>query len=442
MRRTAIYIRVSTAAQAKEGDSIPAQREALKGYIGSHSDLVFVGEYLDDGISGTKADRDAYQNLLSDICSGKIDLVIITKLDRIHRGLKNFLVMQEVMEKHNCSWLAIWEPMYDSATPQGKMIINTMVNLAQFEAENTGQRIRQVFEYKRAQGEVTNGMTPYGYSVINKHLIPDENAPNVVSIFEHFVKTGSVTDTMRYASDNYGYSITRPSIKRFLSNPIYIGRKGDNPNYCPPIIDHDLWDRVQMSLKRGIKGNATTTYVFSGLIICDECGARFTGTKVYKKMRTYHKYRCQKHFDRAVPECSNSHSLHESTLENLLLDRIPDMIEEKQRAIREEAKKVPDPTKRIEKLHRRLDRLKDLYLAEEIELHEYKADKAKLMAELESLENQKSVPDYSKTLTLFTADLRDRYQSWSPETRRSFWRGIIREIRFDKDRQITVEFLE
>jgi len=101
MRRTAIYIRVSTAAQAKEGDSIPAQREALKGYVSSHSDLVFIGEYLDDGISGTKADRDAYQNLLSDIQSGKIDLVLITKLDRIHRGLKNFLIMQEIMEHCN-----------------------------------------------------------------------------------------------------------------------------------------------------------------------------------------------------------------------------------------------------------------------------------------------------------------------------------------------------
>ena len=100
MKRAAIYMRVSTQIQAKEGDSIPAQREALHKYIDSRPDLVCVGEYLDDGISGTKYDRDELQKMLSEVEDGKIDLIVVTKMDRLHRSLKNFLDMQDILDKH------------------------------------------------------------------------------------------------------------------------------------------------------------------------------------------------------------------------------------------------------------------------------------------------------------------------------------------------------
>ena len=158
-------MRVSTNRQAQEGESIPAQREALNEYVRKHPGLIVVGEYVDDGISGTKYDRDEFQRMLSDVENGKIDIILVTKMDRLHRSLKNFLVMQDILDKHDCNWLAIWETMYDSSTPQGRMIINTMVNLAQFEAEQTGQRIRQVFAYKSQQGEVLSGKVPLGYKI-------------------------------------------------------------------------------------------------------------------------------------------------------------------------------------------------------------------------------------------------------------------------------------
>ena len=88
--RTAIYARVSTSKQAEEGDSIPAQLAALHEWIDSRDTHICVGEYVDDGVSGTKQDRDEYQRMLSDVRAGKIDLIIVSKLDRIHRGLKTF----------------------------------------------------------------------------------------------------------------------------------------------------------------------------------------------------------------------------------------------------------------------------------------------------------------------------------------------------------------
>ena len=148
MKRTAIYLRVSTDQQSREGDSIPAQRDALKKYIDEHDDLIFAGEYLDDGVSGTKLDRDELQRLLEDVKAGKIDLILVVKLDRWFRSIRHYINTQELLDKYNVGWTAIWEQIYDSTTPQGRLIINQMMSIAQFEAENTGQRIRQVFAWR------------------------------------------------------------------------------------------------------------------------------------------------------------------------------------------------------------------------------------------------------------------------------------------------------
>ena len=145
MTRAALYIRVSSDRQAKEGDSIHAQREALRQYAQSHHMQIY-GEYVDDGVSGTRADRDELSRLLSDVESGMIDVILITKLDRLYRSLKHYLNMMDRLDRHNVGWLAIWEN-YDTTTPQGRLIVSQMMSIAQFEAENTGARIRAVFDY-------------------------------------------------------------------------------------------------------------------------------------------------------------------------------------------------------------------------------------------------------------------------------------------------------
>jgi DNA invertase Pin-like site-specific DNA recombinase len=144
MKRIAIYMRVSTDKQAQEGDSIPAQRDALLKYINTHDDMILAGEYLDDGISGTRSDRDELCRMLDDVQAGKVDLILVTKLDRLYRSIRHYLNMMEQLDKAGVGWLAIWEPIYDTTTPQGRLIVNQMMSIAQFEAEQTGQRVRQV----------------------------------------------------------------------------------------------------------------------------------------------------------------------------------------------------------------------------------------------------------------------------------------------------------
>lgn len=260
MKRTAIYCRVSTSRQEKEGDSIPAQLDALREYIRQRDDLIPAGEYIDAGISGTKEQRDEMQRMLGDVRAGKIDLIITTKLDRLHRSLRNFLNMQSVLEKYHCNWLAIWEPIYDSSTPQGRMIINTMVNLAQFEAENTGSRIKQVFEYKAAQGEVLSGKILFGYRITDKHLTLDPTAAPVVrAIFEEYARSNSLADAVRLAGD-LGRLTDCRSIKRLLTNSKYAGEYRGNPAYCPAIIDKATFDAVQIALSRNVKKSQKRTY--------------------------------------------------------------------------------------------------------------------------------------------------------------------------------------
>jgi len=443
MIRTAIYARVSTEKQKKEGDSIAAQVSALREYINERDDHVNVGEYIDDGISGTKIERDQLQKLLDDVKAGGIDKIIFCKIDRWFRSIRHYINTQELLDKCGCNWLAIWEPIYDSSTAQGRLIINQMMSIAQFEAENTGQRIRQVFDYKRSKGEVLGGRLPYGYTAKDKILVPDENAQNVVDIFRHFVNTGSITETMRYASNQHGYSVSRKALKNTLTNKIYIGMRGNNQAYCQPIIDQDLWNSVQRGIKSDIKCSAKTTYVFAGILFCDNCGCRLVAATRSTKGKKYQFYRCKMRYNRTKAVCPNGKSLSEKQLERTLLDSIPTMIEEKRKQFAVEAETRPDPSKRIAAIKRKIDRLKDLYIAEEINLDEYKKDKAEYMKELEALEEVKAEPqkDYSKILTLFTPDLKDKYWTWEREERRAFWRQIIKEIRFDKDRNITVEFL-
>lgn len=400
MLRVALYIRVSTNQQAKEGDSIPAQLAALREYVDSHENYLNAGEYIDDGVSGTKNDREELQRLLDDVKNDKIDKIIFVKLDRWFRSIKHYINTQDILEKHNCNWLAIWEPIYDSSTPQGRMIINTMVNLAQFEAENTGSRIKQVFEYKAAQGEVLSGKILFGYCITDKHLALDPAAaPIVRAIFEEYARNNSLADAVRLAGD-LGRVTDCRSIKRLLRNRKYMGEFRGNVNYCPAIIDKPTFDAVQIALARNIKQSQKRTYIFSGMLICSECGRRLSGTwhTTSRNGRVYHHvlYRCNAHYS-PVPKCSQSGTISESSVEKAVLAAVKNEVD---KITIEQSKPRQNGVKRAtaakeKAIARKLERLKTAYLAGAIPLDEYKMDRERLTAELAALkasESRQNVP--------------------------------------------------
>lgn len=447
MKRTAIYLRVSSITQVQEGDSIPAQRTALRKYIDDHDDLIFSGEYLDDGVSGTRSDRDELKRLLCDVEDGKIDLILATKLDRIYRSIRHYLNFQDTLDKHGVNWLAIWEPIYDTSTPQGRLIINQMMSIAQFEAENTGQRIRQVQAYKVSQGEVISGSTPPGYSIANKHLVPNEDADAVRDVFRHYSMTGNLHETMRYAAQFGVFPSTSAAFKNILSNPIYIGVKRDNVSFCEKIIDDPLFEDVQRKLHLNVKVSQKRTYIFSGLIRCAECGNVMAGLQQHLSSRNktdINSYRCAKRYSSGgIRRCTNTKVLREYILERYLLENIRPMIKDVIMEYEIKEKPVKDNQKQIDKLNRKLTRLKELYLAEGIALEEYKHDKEEITSQIASL-TAKIAPkrlDIDKLRDFLATDIETLYGDFNADEKRFFWRSIIQEITFSSDRTIKVKFL-
>ena len=448
MKRTAIYMRVSSDRQAQEGDSIPAQRDALHKYIDSRPDLICAGEYLDDGVSGTKEDRDELQRLLSDVKAGKIDLIIATKLDRIYRSIRHYLNFQDTLDKHNANWLAIWEPIYDTSTPQGRLIINQMMSIAQFEAENTGQRIRQVQAYKVSQGEVISGSTPPGYSIQGKHLVPNNDADAVREVFEHYSMHGNLHETMRFALPFGVFPSTSAAFKSILQNPVYIGRKRENDNFCKGIIEKDLFEDVQRKLSMNVKVAQRHTYIFSGLIRCAVCGNVMAGHQKHKSSRDknimYSAYRCGKRYSSGgIRRCTNTKVILEYKLEEYLVDNIRPMVENLMLTATIEDAPVKDNTARINALRKKLDRLKELYVNGLITLDEYKIDRETVEKEIASVssKNAPKTHDIEKLNKLLSSGFESLYGTFTASERRFFWRSVIQEIRFDQNRHIEIIFV-
>lgn len=443
MTRTALYCRVSSQQQAHEGDSIPAQLDALHKYAVEHNYQI-IGTFVDDGISGTKEDRDELQNLLKLVESDQVDLILVTKMDRLHRSLRNFLNMQDTLQKHHCNWLAIWEPIYDSSTPQGRMIINTMMNLAEFEAGQTSDRIRQVQAYKVKQREVISGNVTPGYRIQNKHLVVDpEKADAVRLAFETYLRTESLTATSK-AVESMGLPRSVNGIKHLLMREVYTGRAYGLDDYCEPIIDRETFDAVQRLLPLNVKSNARRVYLFSGLLKCKDCGCVMAGlTRVKGKRNPATLYRCVRHYQRAGHYCINTKQVTEPVLERQLLSMLPELVIQ-QVEIEEDRKQVSvDVEKQRKTLERKIDRLKELYINDLIDLEEYKADKTRLLAELDALEDVQTPSETpaNALLELVGMNVEEIYQTFSRAEKRTFWRSLIDTIWFDHDRSFSFDFV-
>lgn len=449
MKRTAIYLRVSSDRQMQEGDSIAAQRQALTKYIDDRPDLVLAGEYIDDGISGTKySQRDELQRMLADVEEGKIDLLIFTRLDRFFRSVRHYTAAQAILDKHGVGWTAIWEPIYDTTTPQGRLIVNQMMSIAQFEAENTGQRIKQVQAYKVTQGEVISGNPPNGYRIENKHLVPSKDAESVLLAFQTFERTGSINGSLRELAGVPGLPRIQKDFKKMLKNPVYIGKYRDNDHFCEPIIPLPLWERVQELLPINIRSNQRQTYIFSGLIRCAECGCSFAANTRRRQrgncLQIIHQYRCPKHYMRKPSLCTNPKVLNENVLERYMIENLSSMIEKTVVEYEVAARPARDKAARIAKLQGKVDKLKELFINDLISLEEYKADKEKLTAQIEALQAEAAEEPTVNTEALKQLqgmNFREIYEGMKTDEKRRFWRAIIKVIRFDEERNIDVEFL-
>ena len=450
--RVAIYIRVSTDKQAREGDSVREQLASGEKYVETHENMILVGTYIDDGISGQKLKRNDFQRLLDDVQDGKIDLIVFTRLDRWFRNLRHYLNTQDILDKYGVSWSAIEQPYFDTSTPHGRAFVNNSMIWAELEAQNDSDRIISVFKDKVKNGEVLSGSTPIGYSIKDKHLVPNEEAHIAVAIFDFFLKTGNLLQTLHYMESEFNIVRSMVSVKNMLKNKRYIGEYQDNKEFCPPIIDREVFFDVQRLLKINVKSGKKHDYIFSGLIICSECDhsmsagqltcpghMRADGTR--KTSYKYSIYRCRQ--NKTLKRCENKKVIFESTLEKTILTRIrPEL--EKYIADYEIANApfVRSDAKR-RAIESKLQKLKELFLNELITIEEFKIDRESLLAQLEKINAEASAPvkDLSYLKDFLKIDFESLYDSFSILEKRKLWRSIIREIQIDREKNIQIIFL-
>ncbi|MGE0516355.1 MAG: recombinase family protein [Hyphomicrobiaceae bacterium] len=313
----AIYTRKSSdEGLEKEFNSLDAQREACEAFITSqkHSGWVAVRDLYDDGgLSGGTLERPALQRLLSDIQSGRVQIVVVYKVDRLTRSLADFAKIVDVLDSHDASFVSVTQ-QFNTTTSMGRLTLNMLLSFAQFEREIAGERIRDKIAASKAKGMWMGGNVPLGYDVKERKLIVNEaEAETVRMVFRRYAELGSVRllghelDRRGVVSKRRsgaggvlagGNRFSRGALYTLLQNPLYRGEIGHKGNVFPgqhePIIDAELWQIVQEKLAsnrqaRSLGATAEEPSLLAGLIV-DGNGQRMTPTHAVKKGRRYRYY--------------------------------------------------------------------------------------------------------------------------------------------------------
>src|ERR1700761_4443904 len=196
MRRCAIYTRKSSEEGLEQAfNSLDAQRDACEAYARSQRHegwTVLPIAYDDGGLSGGTLERPALQRLLADIRAGKVDLVLVYKVDRLTRSLPDFAKIVDVLDAHGASFVSVTQH-FNTATSMGRLTLNMLLSFAQFERELAGERIRDKIAASKRKGMWMGGTVPLGYQVCDRKLVVNEaEAEMVRCIFHAHVECGSV----------------------------------------------------------------------------------------------------------------------------------------------------------------------------------------------------------------------------------------------------------
>lgn len=228
--KTAIYIRVSTEEQVKDGFSVNAQKDKLTKYA-EINEWNIVDYYIDEGISGKNIkDRSEVNRLINDIKEGKIENVLIYKLDRLTRSMKDLLYLIDLFEKYNCNFNSQTEKI-DSSNAVGRMFIKIIGIFAEFERENLAERVTLGYEQKTKEGNYTNCNGVYGYDYIKggNLVVNKKEAYYVRKIFKWYLNGDSMLKIATKLRElnvptKRGGKWNQSTINSILNNPLYIGK--------------------------------------------------------------------------------------------------------------------------------------------------------------------------------------------------------------------------
>lgn len=304
--KAAIYIRVSTEEQAIEGQSASAQEETLRQYCITYNIEVF-DVYMDLGISGKSLkDRQEMWRLIEDCRNGKFNLVLVWKISRLSRNLKDLLYLIDIFESSDVHFASCSEK-FDTATPVGRMTLQLLGSISEFERNTIVENVRLgLVEFARKGGKASSVL---GYNNVYKKLIINENEANIVKLIFSLraEKELSFSAIARYLN-SMGYRTKRgskyssSSISYIVQNPVYIGINRHNmkteKEYCieslhPSIITQDLWNKAQsISKKPQVKTVRTTFDSIPLKVNCMKCKSIMKIFYTCSKEKKYRYFRC------------------------------------------------------------------------------------------------------------------------------------------------------
>ncbi|MEM6422199.1 MAG: recombinase family protein [Pseudomonadota bacterium] len=324
--RCAIYTRKSSEDGLQQGfNSLDAQHEACAAYVASQRHegwRLVAGRYEDGGVSGGTLERPALQRLLADIDAGRVDMVVVYKIDRLTRSLTDFAQLVDRLDRAGCAFVSVTQA-FNTSSSMGRLTLNVLLSFAQFEREVTAERIRDKIAASKKKGMWMGGLPPLGYDPDpDPHtrglVVNAAEAGNVRALFGLYDRHGCLRTVAEEAHEHGirskrrqfadgrrvgGRVMSRGQIHFLLTNPIYRGliRHRDQtwPGQHEAIIDEALWDRVQQKLQAAsnrarrtcedARPRLTTTAPLAGRLF-DETGDRLTPSHAMRRGKRYRYY--------------------------------------------------------------------------------------------------------------------------------------------------------
>lgn len=438
-----IYIRVSTTEQAEEGYSIAAQKERLIAYCKAQGWNEYK-LYVDEGVSAKDTNRPKLQLLLKDVEDGKINLILVYRLDRFTRRVRDLHNMLDFMENHDCKFRSATE-MYDTTTAMGRMFIGLVALLAQWEAENMSERIKMALDKKVSDGERV-GNIPYGFDLSeDEKLIKNEKGQTLLWMVEKIENGWSINKTANeLLLFNNDRNWSAEKIIRLLRNPAIYGStrwnekviEGTHEGY----ITKERWLRLQQKMDdRTIhfRKDLKVSYIFHGVLVCPNCSNMLIANRFSNKRRdgsehTGFVYRCNYCYKNKIKSYSPAERYFERALitymKNVTFDNIE--IEEK------ENENYNELSKQMEKIKRMREKYQRAWASDNMTDEEFEERMNETKHLLDGIESQINKLDVQPKIDIdrlkqISYTFEDSFYKLDREAKKEFIQRFIRKIEFE-----------
>lgn len=347
----AIYTRKSTnEGLDRDFTTLDNQRESAENYINSQKNegwIILPEKYDDGGYTGANTDRPALQKLITDIKEGKINCVVVYKVDRLSRSLLDFVQLLELFEKYNVVFISVTQA-FNTNSSMGRLTLNILLSFAQFEREIISERVKDKMGAARKKGKWLGGRTILGYDLdkVNRKLVINEKGAKLVrEIFDMYLKEKSLLSvamvlnekgyhTKQYTSKSGktcgGIKFKTTNIHLTLNNVLYIGKVKYNGELYPgmheAIITDETFDKTQAilannSVRRQKPKNTRNTGLLNHILRCKACNCGMSHTYTQKGKRKYQYYVCVNAQKRGYVNCP-TRSVNAQVIEDAVIDNL------------------------------------------------------------------------------------------------------------------------